>query len=132
MKMELVEIDLNDVVEYRKIRNDLGDLTQLEQSVRELGLIFPLVVDQNNRLISGSRRLAACRNIGKTSANALRVEIDDDSMLDLDIQSGENLCRKPLTSDEIETVIALKKRTLKQDSGGVMNKIKNLFGSEQD
>ncbi len=132
MKMELVTMDINDVVEKYKIREDHGDLTPLERSIEELGLIFPIIINQDNCLISGSRRLAACKNIGRTQLNALRIEVDEDSMLALDIRTGENLCRKALTSTELEREIELKKRALKDGSPGVINKLKSFFGNEQD
>jgi ParB family chromosome partitioning protein len=125
--MELIEIDIDSIVVKNRIREDLGDLTPLERSIKDLGLIFPILVNESNVLISGERRLAACKNIGETTVRALRVDVDENSMHALDIQSGENLCRKPLSNLELEKEIELKKSAMKLGKGGVIGSVKNLF-----
>ena len=125
--MELIDIEIEKVVVKNRIREELGDLTPLERSIKDVGLLFPIIVNENNVLISGERRLAACKNIGASNIPALRIDVDEDSMQALDIQSSENLCRKPLTNIEIEKEIELKKSAMKQGKGGVIGSVKNLF-----
>jgi ParB family chromosome partitioning protein len=42
----------------------VGDVRSLVASIDKLGLLHPIVVDGNGRLISGARRLAAVRSLG--------------------------------------------------------------------
>ena len=43
-----------------RYRKDLGDLEELGKSLKELGQIQPIVINRQNELIVGGRRLAAC------------------------------------------------------------------------
>jgi len=45
-------------------RRDLGDLGPLIDSIRQLGLLTPVVVTQAGHLLCGKRRLAAARHLG--------------------------------------------------------------------
>jgi ParB family chromosome partitioning protein len=49
------------VEEGARIRKDVGDIAALEKSIANVGLLNPVVIDENNRLVAGYRRLAACR-----------------------------------------------------------------------
>ena len=41
-------------------RRDLGDIAGLATSIAKIGLLNPITVDENGRLLAGARRLAAC------------------------------------------------------------------------
>jgi ParB-like chromosome segregation protein Spo0J len=45
-------------------RKDLGDVKALAESIEDIGLLHPITVDEENRLLSGARRLAACKLLG--------------------------------------------------------------------
>src|ERR1043166_4054232 len=47
-----------------RYRKDLGDLRTLADSIAEVGLLHPVVVTPEGRLIAGQRRLEACRALG--------------------------------------------------------------------
>jgi ParB family transcriptional regulator, chromosome partitioning protein len=40
-------------------RRDLGDIAGLATSIAEIGLLNPITVDENERMVPGARRLAA-------------------------------------------------------------------------
>ena len=42
-------------------RKDLGDLEKLAESLETVGLLHPIVIDAQNRLIAGQRRLEAAK-----------------------------------------------------------------------
>lgn len=132
MNKELREIDIASIIVKPRIRENNGDLSTLERSIRHLGLLSPIIVDLNNILIAGGRRLEACRNIGLTRISAFKLDVEIDSMASLDIQSDENLCRQPLTSTELEKQIQIKKSAMNRLSHmqrpGILSKIKKLFG----
>ena len=130
MKTELIEINTNSVIVQSHIRRELGELTSLETSIEKLGLLFPIIVGRNNVLISGARRLQACRNLNLMTIPALKVDVAHDSPLALDIQSDENLCRRPLSAQELEKQIEVKRRLAGQatsSSGRIISKVKNFF-----
>jgi len=131
MNKELREIDTASIVVKPRIRENNGDLSTLEKSIRHLGLLSPIIIDRNNILIAGGRRLEACRNIGLTKISVFKLDVEADSMAGLDIQSDENLCRQPLTSAELEKQIQIKKSIMNRLSHmqrpGILSKIKKLF-----
>lgn len=45
-------------------RRELTDIESLAESIRNVGLINPIVIDRDNVLIAGERRLTACLSIG--------------------------------------------------------------------
>ncbi len=105
-------VEINEIVERPGFRNATDDLTSLEKSIRELGLLFPLVVNMKNVLISGYRRIEACRRAGLKTVPVLRMEADEDSLRALDILIQENLCRRDLNATELEELIGRKKHLL--------------------
>ena len=77
-------------------RSDLGNLDELADSIKAVGLLHPVVVTADNELVAGGRRLAAVKQLGwsevpvtvvdlTTAADVLRAELE------------ENTCRKPLS-----------------------------------
>ncbi|MBM4142909.1 MAG: hypothetical protein FJ225_04845 [Lentisphaerae bacterium] len=117
MNRKYVELDIRSIVVAGRIRGDLGDLRSLEESIRRLGLLFPVIVDRRNVLISGARRLEACRLAGLQSVPAWQVDAEARGMTALDIQSAENLCREALSGDDLEKLINSKKSALSSDRG---------------
>lgn len=43
----------------KRFRKDLGDLDRLVQSIADIGLVHPIVITSENKLIAGVRRLEA-------------------------------------------------------------------------
>ena len=95
------------VEEQSRIRKDAGDIAALENSIRRVGLLNPIVVDEKNRLVAGYRRLTACRNLGWQEIEVTIVNFDGDVLKMLEAEADENLFRKDFTPDEI---IAIEKR----------------------
>ncbi|MHA1567898.1 MAG: ParB N-terminal domain-containing protein [Alphaproteobacteria bacterium] len=117
MNTELVEIEITDIIVAYRPRRDDGDLTALQDSIRQVGLLHPILVDRGNVLVAGGRRLAACRAIGREKIPALRLDVAADTMTALDIQAAENLCRQPLTAAELDQHIRKKKDVLARKGG---------------
>lgn len=76
------------------------DVSQLEKSIRTIGLINPLMVDENNVLLAGGRRFQAMLNIGLTEIPVTRVSGNElkKELISID----ENLVRKDLNQIELE------------------------------
>ena len=131
MNRELIDIDISSIVMKSRVREFDGDLSSLERSIRKVGLLHPVIIDRNNVLISGGRRIEACRHAGITKLPALKFDITCDSMAALDVQADENLCRKPLTAEELEMQIQMKKNFLtgrpQKGVKGIFAKLKKMF-----
>jgi ParB family chromosome partitioning protein len=76
-----VKIPLEQIVvdEEHRIRKEAGDLTSLVASIRQVGLLNPIVVTEDYRLVAGFRRLSACRKLGWAEIEANVVPYKDDA-----------------------------------------------------
>jgi ParB family chromosome partitioning protein len=131
MNRQNLEIPIADVQVKYRARQQEGDLTTLESSIRTIGLLHPIVVDRNHVLIAGGRRLAACRNLGLTTIPAIKLDTEFAALAALDVQSDENLCRMPLTSEELARHIEVKKAAIPDRTpgtgAGFLGWLKRLF-----
>jgi len=85
-----------------RYRKDLGDLRGLAESIAEVGLLHPVVVTPEGRLIAGLRRLEACRSLGWTEVPVTVVDLYQAARG----EAHENFVRKDLLPSEI---VALKR-----------------------
>jgi ParB family chromosome partitioning protein len=53
-----------DIKVGKRIRKDMGDIEGLAESIEDIGLLNPISVDEDGRLLAGARRLAACKRLG--------------------------------------------------------------------
>jgi ParB family transcriptional regulator, chromosome partitioning protein len=89
-------MNIKDIKIGDRFRKDLGDIKTLAISIQEIGLLQPIVVNQDNELIAGLRRLEACKLLGRTEVSTTIVNLDD-------IIKGEfheNTVRKGFTLSE--------------------------------
>lgn len=89
------EISVNSIVVGDRFRKDMGDVHALAASISTLGLLEPIVIDSQRKLICGARRLAAVKTLGHESI-AVRV-IDCDALL---AEHDENEIREPFKASE--------------------------------
>jgi N6-adenosine-specific RNA methylase IME4 len=92
-KRNMSSLKVNDIKIGDRFRIDLGDLKALKQSIQEFGLFHPIVVNENNELICGQRRLEALKQLGYEVVSTTRINIQD-------IVNGEiheNTVRKDFT-----------------------------------
>ncbi|MBK7642653.1 MAG: ParB/RepB/Spo0J family partition protein [Planctomycetes bacterium] len=112
-----------------RVNFDPAGLEELVQSIRQHGLLQPIVVRQQNdgyQLISGERRLRAFRELGRTSIPAsIRTGVSDAEMLELALV--ENLQRRDL--DPIER--ALGYRRMIQDLGLTQEQVADRVGLQR-
>jgi len=81
-------------------RSDLGDIASLAASIDDIGLIHPVVVTPENRLIAGGRRLAAMRSLGWESIPVTVIHTLNGAVDALQAELDENTCRKDLNPVE--------------------------------
>lgn len=82
-------------------RQHIGDLTELIASIREKGVLEPLIVrphEEGYQIVAGERRWRACLQAGVTSVPCIEKDVDDKEMLEIALI--ENLQRKDLTPFE--------------------------------
>ena len=62
-----------------RLRQDLGDIAALAASIKDVGLLQPLVVLEDGTLVAGHRRLAAIQNVLKWATVPVSVRRGDGS-----------------------------------------------------
>ena len=95
-------------------RVEIGDLTELTSSIRQKGVLEPLLVrpsDVGGRfmIISGERRYRASLEVGLTELPCIEMDVDDRDVAEISLI--ENLQRKDLTPfEEADGLRALSER----------------------
>lgn len=92
----MTTLPLSSILVEDRQRLDLGDIDSLADSLKEYGLIQPIVITKDNRLIAGGRRLAAATKLGWTDIPIVYKETLDEAHLTM-LELEENIRRKDMT-----------------------------------
>lgn len=85
----------------KRFRKDLGDIDGLAQSMQDVGLLHPIVLDEKDHsLIAGHRRFAAAVKLEWDEIECTKISIDEPKMA----QIQENTNRKDFTASEIADI----------------------------
>lgn len=90
-----------DIVVGDRYRKDLGDLEPLKASITELGLLHPVVIDGDRRLLVGGRRLEACKQLGMLTIPAVTAASLSELRQRVMAEKDENVCREPFKPSEM-------------------------------
>jgi ParB family chromosome partitioning protein len=110
-----VELDraVNTIHVGERFRRDLGDLTELRESIRQLGLLQPITITPDGTLICGARRLEAVKQLGWDHVKVWIVGNISSRLIEVLAEQNENAARKPLAPteqarlyDELRTLLA--------------------------
>lgn len=96
-----------------RFRTDLGDIPSLAASIEEVGLLHPIVLDTEDTLIAGHRRIEAFKLLGRKSIPIYRVDLDE-------IWKGEiheNTARKNFTFTEMMEMAERLEPKVKKQAG---------------
>jgi len=97
----LMQIKISDIHIGPRFRNDCGDLQALADSIEEQGLLQPIGITPENRLVFGERRIIACRDFLGWEDIDCRV-VDVTSIIEG--EHAENEMRKAFTVSERESI----------------------------
>ena len=123
-----------------RIRSDSGDLESLVNSIQTVGLIHPISLNENNELLSGYRRLLACKKLGWEEIDAKIIQLDGKKLDQLHYEYHENIGRKNLSFGEVEHYKHAEENLIKTEQRSTLLKkiikiwewIKNLFTKKTD
>jgi len=94
-------MNIDAIVVGKRHRKDLGDITSLAESIKERGLLQPIGVSLDGRLLFGERRLAACRLAGLAEVPVRIITDLFSAAALLRVERDENTCRKDMTPEEL-------------------------------
>lgn len=92
-------IPISSILVEDRQRVDYGDIEDLAKSILEFGLIQPIVINQQKRLIAGGRRLAAHLFLKRESIDVVYLETLDEAHLTA-LELEENIKRKSMSWKE--------------------------------
>ena len=93
--LALSEIDVTG-----RSRKSMGDIPALAASIERLGLLHPVVVTPNNKLIVGRRRIEAFKKLGRAEIPVNVARNLGELQLLLEAERDENSCRENYTPEE--------------------------------
>lgn len=94
--MSLHERFIHEIKIGNRVRKENGDIAALAHSLKTVGLLHPVVIDENDNLIAGQRRILAAQHLGWQTITTLTVDLEER----LQAEHDENELRKPFTSSE--------------------------------
>jgi len=80
-------------------KREHGDIESLKKSIMEIGLLNPLTINQENKLLAGRRRFQAIKELGWEQVECIMLT-SENILFDFKVAIEENLRRKPLTDPE--------------------------------
>jgi len=98
--MRHVNFPIESIVVSTRIRKDLGDLQSLSESIKELGLLSPIVINKEGKLLAGERRLEACKLLEWKNIPAV-IKKTSDAEDEVLVEISENKERKDFTREEL-------------------------------
>lgn len=114
--MKIMTIPISEIKIGNRRREELGDIQSLAKSIESIGLLHPIVVDDDDRLVAGGRRIEAHKLLGWREIEARSLgDLADDELREIELE--ENLQRKDLTSYERSRTIADLAKTAKKIAG---------------
>lgn len=111
----------------------MGNVRALADSIADVGLLNPITLTRDSRLVAGHRRLDACRLLGWSEIPARFVDSLDDASRLLRAERDENTCRKEMLPSELaslgEALYALEVKTARERQGTRTDLGKQLHGT---
>jgi DNA modification methylase len=105
----------------RRFRKALGDLRALAQSIEEVGLLHPVVVTPQGRLIAGRRRLEAVKLLGWRTVPVHVVDLENL----IEGELAENVHRKDFLPSELWAIAKKVKEIVRTPAGRPSEKVEN-------
>jgi ParB family transcriptional regulator, chromosome partitioning protein len=121
------EVEIDKIKIGKRQRKYIGDITPLKKSLKEIGLINPIIVSEDLRLIAGYRRFLAAKELGWKTIPARIIPLKYENLFE-DIEFHENYSRKNLFQEEVEEVIKSKNE---KSSGLIKKLIAKIFKLKQ-
>jgi ParB/RepB/Spo0J family partition protein len=94
--MKVEDVALDKIVVEGRTREDLGPLSELVQSIKDKGVLQPITITHDFRLIFGLRRYEASKQAGLKSIPAIRRKFEGD-LDEAEVELIENINRKDFT-----------------------------------
>src|SRR4051794_13659005 len=85
-------------IDSGRIREDMGDIDDLAESIRQNGMLEPIGISPDGRLSYGERRFLAAQKAGLARVPVIVRDVSEEERVRFEIE--ENRARKPFTPSE--------------------------------
>jgi 16S rRNA G966 N2-methylase RsmD len=109
------KIPIDSITVTNRTRKDFGDIRSLAESISAVGLLQPIVINENNELIDGQRRIKAYIQLGIKEIPFYRVSLEQIILGEFHANSN----RKDFTSSERVAISDAVEKFLRTHSKGV-------------
>ncbi|MFH1726855.1 MAG: ParB N-terminal domain-containing protein [Pseudomonadota bacterium] len=99
-----MKVIITDIIINERVRKELGELDGLKKSMKNEGLLNPIILTEDFELIAGYRRLE-CAKILKWKEIEARLLPVETRLEKLMIEANENITRKDFTDEEREEIL---------------------------
>lgn len=118
--IEVASIDVGE-----RFRKDYGNVQDLADNIGEYGLLHPLVIDEQHRLLAGGRRLQAVKLLGWERVNCHYIyELDEITRRKIEL--SENLLRQNLSPWEQAKLTKEIQRLLMLEAGVTEEEVQKI------
>ncbi len=118
-----MNISIKKIKVRKRIRKEMGDLSNLVESIKANGLLNPIIINDKYELLAGYRRLRAVKRLGWKTVEVKIVNVKD-KLSKLNIELDENMSRKDFTPMELQQGLNLKHELQRLEK---MSPIKRFF-----
>lgn len=102
-----MQVRIDEIKIGKRTRKHLGNIDELAKSIEEIGLLHPVVIDKEYKLITGQRRIEAHKLLGLDKIECRIVSNLTEAYNLIKAERDENICRADFTPTE---AIALAER----------------------
>ena len=95
-----MNINIDQIKIGKRTRKHLGDIDALAKSIDEVGLLHPIVLDKEYKLIAGRRRIEAFKKLGRDKIDGRIVGNLTEAYDLLKAERDENVCRMDFVPTE--------------------------------
>ena len=95
-----MNISIDQIKVGKRTRKYLGDIDALAKSIDEVGLLHPIVLDKEYKLIAGRRRIEAFKKLGRDKIDGRIVSNLTEAYDLLKAERDENVCRMDFVRTE--------------------------------
>ena len=120
-----MQMQISEIVIRKRVRQDLGDLSELMESLKKFGQLNPVIITRDKELIAGHRRLESAKRLGWYTVDVVCVDrVAEAEKLEMELQ--ENVHRKDLSPSELLEGYSRLEKLLKPT---FMQKVRSFFGN---
>lgn len=95
-----MKVAIDQIFLKKRVRKNLGDLSQLMLSLKKHGLMNPIVITHENELIAGHRRFESAKRLGWPDIDVTIIS-EPTAIEKLELELDENIHRRNLSPDEL-------------------------------